>query len=36
MMTPLYLEAVVKGKNMTLEKDSEAMISYKLFSYLKP
>ena len=35
MRTPNDLEAGVKDQSLTLEKDSEAIISYKLFSYFE-
>ena len=35
MMAPLDLEAGGQRLNLTLAKDSRAMISYKLFSYFE-
>ena len=36
MMTPFNLEAGVKGQIQHLEKDSQAMTSYELFSHSEP
>ena len=36
MMNPFNLEAGVKGQILTPGKDSEALTSYKLFSYPEP